>query len=521
VFGAGCGPVEDIVFEPLRLETGGAPIVLREGAGAVDIPLRLASAPEQAVSASVSVRELEAQTGCQDPDFLSAEARVSFAPGQREALVALWIGDDELAELDEAFALELEDVQGATLLGDAEIRVVIEDDDRTSIVEARAFGVAPGAGVDASGALQAALDEASAWGRGVVRVEAGDYELIGVSVHPGTSLSGRGARFFRPASTPDPITLRVEHDGDDDSAPALIEGLTLDGRRDTQGAYQDDELADSHLIGLFGGAFAAGRLRVALETLDLRNGTGSGVFLGPDVDATLCRIRADDLHRDAVTQRGGGTRVNLRELSASATSGTTGLWFDGQPEGYGGTHRIDVTITDTQLASGDLEIEAYESSRVVLTRFSMTRGPLRLQAPDASVIIDESVLQSGLPSSVHNYFGLPHDVTVTRSTLVASETDENGLVAAPADRSFAAASARWVLEADPLRPPLLPAAPGPHRLTFDGCLFLDAAGEPAGDSVYAVESSGAGGSVVVRAPTLGPGLAGALAPACSGCSLEP
>ena len=80
----------------------------------------------------------------------------------------LWIGDDDLAELDEAFALVLEDVRGATLLGTAEVRLVILDDDRSAVIDARSvYGFVPGSERDSSAALQSALDQASAAGRGV------------------------------------------------------------------------------------------------------------------------------------------------------------------------------------------------------------------------------------------------------------------------------------------------------------------------------------------------------------------
>jgi hypothetical protein len=516
-----CAPIDDQVFSRRILLHEDEPLVLIEGAGQVEIPVRLAVPARAEISARYRFVEREAQTTCRSPDFLSPDGRVAFAAGSDEGVVSLWIGNDELPELDEGLTLVLDDFQGGDVSGSDSIELVILDDDRSGIVEARSdFGLAPGGASDQSAALQAALDRAGELGRAVVRVEPGDYDISGVTLLPGTTLSGRGAHFRRPAaSSATAVSIALAHSAPLDSESSLVEGVTLDGRRDEQGPYEDNELAEAHLLSLRGNPESAGLLLAAVEGVRVESSTASGVFLGPGVDATICRLQAEDLWRDVVTLRGGGTRVDAREIDASATSGTSGLWFDGQPAGFGGTHRIEVIVEDTQLASGDLEIEAYEGSSIVLERFSMTRGPLRIQAPDATVRISESVLQTGLPSAIHNFFGLPHDVTITLSTLVTSETDLLGAPAPAADRDLAVVSVRWELESNPERPPLLPSAPPPHRILFDRCTFLRGPDLDPSDTVAAVESTPPGGTVLLRSPTLGPSVT-PLAPTCDGCTLE-
>jgi hypothetical protein len=517
----GCAPLEDVVFEPVGVEHGGEPVVLREDAGMVSVPVRLTRAPAEAVSARFTLTEIDAQSSCQAPDFYGASGRVEWPAGSAEARVPVVVVDDDAAELDEAFALELDDFVGLPLSA-GELHLVIEDDDRSGIVDARsAHGFAPGGAGDQSAALQAALDAARSLGRGVVHVTPGDYEVAGVTMAAGTTLSGRGARFHRPVGTRNgEHEIAIAYAGAANSARALIEGLALDGRRDQQGAYDEDELADSHLIALGSAADSAARLRAALEGLTLGQGTGSGVFVGPQVDARLCRVHTTDLWRDAVTLRGGGTTLDIRQLDASATLGTTGLWFDGQPPGFRGTHRIDVNIEDTELGSGDLEIEAYDGSRVELTRFRMARGPLRLQAPDGSVRIVDSHLETGAPSAVQDFFGLPHDMTLLRTALVVSGVDENGAELSEDPAGLVVADVRWQLATNDELPPLLPAAPPPHALVFDQCTFERGADVPAATRVYAVRSAPAGGTVTLTDPTLGAGVE-AFAPECDGCTREP
>lgn len=516
-----CAPIDDEVFVRTVLEVETDALALDESVDSVDVPVRLRSTPLDEVSARYRFVELEAQTTCQSPDFSAPAGRVTWRAGSREASIPLVIVNDGLAELDERLTLELDDFQGALAGVQASIPISILDDDRTGLVDANGEGLVPGLAADQSGALQAVLDTAGSQGRGVVRVGAGDYVISTVTVPAGTTLSGRGARFLRPdGSSAETIGIVLQHQGEDDSAPSLLEGVTLDGQRDSQGTYQDDELIDAHLVALHGDPATAGRLRVSVEGVRLLASTASGVFLGPQVDATICRLRGEDLWRDIVTLRGGGSRVDARELDASASLGTTGLWFDGQPAGFGGTHRIEVSVRNTRLASGDLEIEAYEGSSIELERFSMTRGPLRLQVPDGTVSITDSILQTGVTSGSHNFFGLPHDVTLTRTTLTVSETDALGLDAAEADRSLAVATVRYDLGANQGLPPPLAAAAPPHRLLFDQCTFRRGASVDATDSVVAVDADNGDGSVTLVGAIFDDGMQ-PFGPGCAQCSVRP
>jgi hypothetical protein len=196
------------------------------------------------------------------------------------------------------------------------------------------------------------------------------------------------------------------------------------------------------------------------------------------------------------------------------------MWFDGQPAGFGGTFRIDVSIRDTRLASGDLEIEAYEGSTIELERFTMTRGPLRLQVPDGTVRIGDSILQTGIPSGSHNFFGLPHDVTLTRTTLTVSETDGLGLDSPEADRALAVVTVRYDLSANQALPPPMAAAAPPHRLLFDQCTFRRGASVDPADSVVAVDADNGDGSVTLVAATLDGGMQ-PFGPGCAQCSVGP
>src|SRR6185369_9573005 len=128
------------------------------------------------------------------------------------------------------------------------------------------------------------------------------------------------------------------------------------------------------------------------------------------------------------------------------------------------------------------------------------------QAPNGSVRIVDSHLETGAPSAVQNFIGLPHDVTLTRTTLVVSPTDENGAELPTLPGTLLVANVRWQLTPNDDLPPLLPAAPAPHALVFDQCTFERGAEVSPATRVYAVGSTPAGGSVTLRDPTLAAGV---------------
>jgi hypothetical protein len=331
---------------------------------------------------------------------------------------------------------------------------------------------------------------------------------------PGTTLSGRGVTWRRPAaSAPDIVSLHLEHMGPDASLPSLVEGLTIDGRREAQGAYRDRERQDAHLVALLGDVETGGRMRATLEGLELSSGTGSGVKIGSEVDVSLCRLSANELWRDAIQATGGSTKVRVRGVDATATEGS-GLWLGPREPGFENSFVMDAELEDVLIGAGDVEIESTSGSSVTIRRLTMTSPPFRLDAIDGVVRIADSVLMVGVPSELHNHFGLPHDVEISGTTLVASETP---YLSDPADapRTFAAV---WAT-ADVFAPS--PPAAGPGRLVFDGCRFEIAGDVDADDVVYAVESGLGDVAITLRGTTLGTGFADWFSPECTGCTREP
>jgi hypothetical protein len=504
-----CAPLTDEVFTTVGLVSS-APVVITEGAGVVEIPLRIAQPREHDFSLAYHLVGIDAQDDCQEPDFGAADGRVEWPAGASEAHVPVWVADDELAERDEHFELRFESVESSSAAPLGRLDVVIADDDRTALLDARVLGVLPATAGDQTLALQAALDEAGKLGRAVVVMAPGDYEISSVSLTPGTTLSAYGVRWHRPALSPaDTVSLHVRHEGVEASPPSLVEGLSVDGRREVQGAYRDHEREEAHLVEVDGDASQGGTLHASFERVVLSSGTGSGLFVGPNSDVTVCHLSASELWRDALTLDGGETRLRVRDLDATATQGT-GLWLGARAPGFGESYRIDVEGEDVSIGAGDVEIEVGDGSRVSLRRLTMTEPPFRLDASGGSVRIEDSVLALGPPSFLGSW-AIAHDVEISRTTLVA--------MAAAADTDAPLGSAAVSVTSQSFSPG--PSSPGAGHLSFTECRFDLGAGVAPNDAIYAIENADSGTSVSVTSCQLGAGFTDWFASKCTGCVLTP
>ena len=503
-----CAPLTDQVFTSDGLVSS-SPVVIDEGAGVVEIPLRLAQPREHAFSLAYHLVGIDAQDDCQEPDFGAADGRVEWAAGASEAHVPVWIADDELAERDERFELRFEATDSADVTPLGSLEVVIADNDRSALLDAGALGVEPDVAGDQSVALQAALDQAGKLGRAVVVMAPGDYDISSVNLSPGTTLSAYGVRWHRPAmSGATTVSLRVQHAGADPSPASLVEGLTIDGRREEQGPYRDHEQDDAHLMVLNGDPTLGGTLRASVERVLLTSGISSGLFVGSDSDVTVCHLSASELWRDALTLYGGATALRVRDLDATATQGT-GLWLGARTTGFGGSYRVDVEAEDVSAGAGDVEIEVSDGSRVSLRRLTMTEPTFRLDAQGGSVRIEDSVLGLGPPGLLSSWT-IAHDVEVSRTTLLA-------FAAAPSATPVTSSAVSLMsLSFSPSAP-----SPGPGRLSFVDCRFERAGDVGPADTTYAIKNPLTDTAVSVTSSELGAGFTDWFAPECSGCVHTP
>lgn len=506
--GSACAPLTDEVFTAIG-SVSSSPVVIDEGAGLVEIPLRLAQPRKDAFSLAYRLVGIDAQDDCQEPDFGAADGRVEWAPGASDAHVPVWIADDELAERDERFVLRFEAASSAEAAPLGNLEVVIADNDRSALLDAVALGVLPDVAGDQSTALQTALNQAGNLGRAVVVMAPGDYDISSVNLSPGATLSAYGVRWHRPAlSAPTTVSLRVQHAGAEPSLPSLVEGLTIDGRREEQGPYREHQQDDAHLVTLSGDSTQGGALRATLERVALTSGTSSGVFVGPDSEVTVCHLGASELWRDALTLYGGETVLRVRDLDATASEGT-GLWLGARTPAYGGSYRVDVEVEDVHAGAGDLEIEVCDGSRVSVRRLTMTEPTFRLDAQGGTVRIEDSVLALGPPGLLSSWT-IAHDVEISRTTLLA-------FGAAPSEMPVTSSAVSLMSLSFSESPP----SPGPGHLSFIDCSFERAGTVGPSDTAYAIKNPLVGTSVTVTSSELGAGFTDWFAPECNGCVRVP
>lgn len=515
---ASCAPIEDVVFEQQAVELEPTTLRFTEATRQVVIPLRLTRPATESVSATFEARGVEAQSNCYEPDFSPLSGVVTWQAGSDEASIELWLADDEVAETDERIELVLTSAGGVELGVTEPVTLVIEDDDRTALIDARdQFGLRPGAPEDQSAALQRALDHAGELERGVVVVAPGGYEILSAHVVPGTSLVARGATFHRPAHAPaNVVTLDVHHAGPLDSPVTLVEGLTIDGRRDDQGPYRGLERQNAHLLTLWSDTLTPGRLQAQVLSSSFADGTGDGLAIGPNSDILACGLSARDLWREALSVRGGSTRLRLRGLEASATSGTSGVWIDGHAPGFQGSHTVEAELEDMTLATGDLDIEVAARSRLLIRHLNMLAPNLHILMPDSTVVIEDSTLQLGLPSGVQNHFALPSHLEVRRTTIIASEIAADPASPREATRTVGAVQLLWEAPDPAIFNPRGAAA------LFEDCRFARAPNYESDDTVFAFEvKEGEGGDLSVNGSTLGEGYQGWFLGACPRCEVLP
>lgn len=503
-----CAPLTDEVFIP------GEAIVsprlrIDESAGVVEVPVRLAQPRDRDFSLAYHLVGIDAQDDCQEPDFGAADGRVEWMAGTSEAFVPIWIADDDLAERDERFELRFEAAGGPSVTPLGTVEIAIADNDRSAVLDASEWGVRPGVADEQSAALQAALDHAAELGRAVVVMAPGAYQISSVSLSPGTTLSAHGVTWHRPAlSAATTVSLRVQHAGTEASPRTLVEGLTIHGQREEQGAYRDHQLDDAHLVVVSGDPEQGGTVRATLERVALTSGTSSGLFVGPDSQVTVCHLGASELWRDALTLYGGETVLRVRDLDATASQGT-GLWLGARLPAFGDSYRVDVELEDVHAGAGDVEVEVSEGSRVSLRRLTMTEPTFRLDAQGGSVRIEDSVLALGPPGLLTSWTA-PHDVEITRTSLLAF---------APAPSETPVTSAAISLRSLSFSP--APPSPGTGHLGFVDCRFEQAGKGGPEDTVYAITNPLANTSVTVASSALGAGFTDWFAPECSGCVQTP
>ena len=127
-----------------------------ESAGAAEFVVSLSPSSLQTVTVAYATADVTAEAG---PDYTEDAGTLTFAPGATAGTIAVAVSDDELAEDEESFRLELSEPWNATLAGSVEklsAAATITDDDAAPVITSgTALTVVEGATAIAGGQLSA------------------------------------------------------------------------------------------------------------------------------------------------------------------------------------------------------------------------------------------------------------------------------------------------------------------------------------------------------------------------------
>lgn len=343
-------------------------------------------------------------------------------------------------------------------------------------VRSSTFGALGNGVADDTAAIQAAVN-AAAPGRGTVLIPPGTYIVTSITLAAGITIEGYGATLKRPPNqgkwlrTLDaPQTGPGSFSSDSDSPLLTVRGLTIDGNSANQGSYRGLELEHAHLIFLAANPAKAGRLRVCLEDLVLRNSVADGVHAFNNVDLQVVNCRADDCFRGGLNVTGGYTVVQVQNLITTGRVDRTGIDVEIEhATGFGGSTTVDITLNGLIL-DGDFDVAVYEGSRVVATEVVSGTG-FSLYAEDSMVRISDSTFRIGNLSMAKRIV-YPHDVTFQNCVFEVSTevTSVEGV-------DSACANVYWYTADGPK---------GGQRLRFLDCDFRVAAGVPSGLDLVAI-----------------------------------
>jgi hypothetical protein len=527
-----CSRQVDTVFVPVSVNFASATSDSTEGEEAAHIYLELSEPGENEVTVQVLVRDglASGHDECGARDYSAAETQVVFPPGETRVAFSLRMLNDDLAEANETVLLEIGATKGARRSRLSTHTHSIVDDDRELLIDVALDFGAPGDGQqDDTEALQLALERARDMEHAVIYFPPGDYRVTHLDLVPGLTYVGENARLVQaPDQATDAQMLTLEYAGAGDSPLTTFQGLSFHGARDDQGEFSAWQFQSSILLSAYGDPSEAGRLRISGQDLLFEESGGSGVVLGTNTDANLCRIQGREVFTDVVKVSGGNSSLQLQHLEAEGTLGTTGIALTGTIPGHQNSTALFATLEDLDLKTGDLEIDVRDGAVVDISRVRMSSPPFYLRAVRSEVRIRESELQMGLPRFRANRIVAPFDVVIESSRITAREIAEAHESEDEGTRTIVVAQVTWDdMEygyAEGVEDQLLEALLD-QSLSFVNCEFVLGEDLEASDTIFAAGSSpravDSSQRLVFEGVSVGSEFDGIFEPECSVCEDSP
>ncbi|WP_416665959.1 glycosyl hydrolase family 28-related protein [Egbenema bharatensis] len=345
--------------------------------------------------------------------------------------------------------------------------------DESTVDVMRDFG-AKGDGItDDTQAIQQAIDTVYQRGGGTIVFPPGTYLVTSVTLKENMTYYGYGATIKRPPHQDKwTRTFTTHYAGSRDSQPLIIKGFTFDGNQSQQGAYQNYELEQAHLLFLMGDPQFPGRLKVVVEDCVFQNAVADGISVYTNVDIQVKNCEAIDVFRGGFVLTGGNTRAEVSNLTTRGDRNPGGLDIEVDGRGYGNTLKTEIKLENIHLIDGDFDIGVAEGSTVVGTHIA-SEAPFTLYGLDSTMQFTHSSFKVGAADGYINRIVFPHDIRFEDCELTVTHQ--------PISESyefFAAADVWWQ---HPSQPPQ-----SNQKLAFKDCTFqVDSTIQP-NDLTYAV-----------------------------------
>ncbi|GAB4365097.1 MAG: hypothetical protein Kow00121_01380 [Elainellaceae cyanobacterium] len=332
------------------------------------------------------------------------------------------------------------------------------------------FG-AKGDGItDDTEAIQQAIDRVYQHGGGTIVFPPGTYVVTSVTLKENITYRGYGATIKRPAHQDKwTRTFTTHYAGDTNSQPLVVQGFTFDGNQAQQGAYDNHELEQAHLLFLMGDPDFPGRLQVVVEDCVFKDGVADGISVYTNVDIRVNNCEVINVFRGGFVLTGGNSSAEVSNLTTQAGSGID-IEVDGR--GYGNTLKTDIKLEHINLLDGDFDIGISEESVVIGDDIS-SAAPFYLYSLNSTMQFAHSRFKVGAADGYINRMVFPHHITFEDCEFeVTRQNTEN-----PHD-FYAAADVWWQHPSQPTQ--------RNQQLIFKDCSFhVDQTIQPT-DLTYAI-----------------------------------
>jgi len=328
--------------------------------------------------------------------------------------------------------------------------------------------------VDDTAAIQHAVDFVVSQGGGVIWFPSGTYLITSIDVQEGLILQGDGgvvitrppkqAKFSRLFTT-----QNRRWKASVDSPPLIFRNLHFHGNRTRQGIYTGHELEQQHMIFAMGDADNMGRLRLIVERCTFEQGTGDGISIYNNVDATITNCLFHEIFRGGIVLTGGWSRLRAANCVMTGNVHPTGLDIEIDGQGYNGSIVIDVKMINIDM-SGDFDISIPVGGRAFLVNINSRGAPFSVTGP-GTIHIENSQFVIGEISSTKNRIVWPTDTQFSNCKFIIEGPGK------ASGAAFACAHIYWNITSTDYKS---------QRIIFDGCSFGRGSNISDGDDTYGV-----------------------------------